>query len=839
MPATGAAPTAIPLVAAHTPGGTDGVVSVSLAKISGLQNVGQLPNDQEIVFGPTPGLTVIYGENGSGKSGYARVIKNACRARGATQDIKPDAFDPNATGPARAMFACRVGAVDTPVDWTDGSVTDPRLSNIFVFDSFSARSHVSEDGPACFKPRGLDVLPELAKACDTIKAELQEDIDAEFNQITVVRSTWNRTGSTTVGKIVNALGPDTDPAKIDAAAMWTDADDRKLGELIATLSTDPKLKAADTTAAANRIRALAVTAKSRATSVDETAMQTIGEAIKDAVITAKAAKAAAGPELKDGDLPGSCNDVWRKLWDAAKVFSVADAYPGKQFPFTEAGAKCVLCQQTLQPDAIDRYARFNKFVADETRKLADVAKAKVADLKMGVDLLRAIGSEATGVKADLDRETPGTYATVEAFTKAVDARIAHAQQCLKDGTWSDAPDLPASPCDDLLTLVTTLDARASAEAATANPVKKKETEAERDELTDKRWLAGKKDEVKAQIARYAYARKLKKCQVDCTTNTITIKSGELHDSHVTAAYCKAFEDERVALGLKTLSVKLDAAKGAKGERRFGVKLNGTATAKVGDIASEGEHRCIALAAFMAELSQASHKSAVVFDDPVSSLDHKRRDAIAARLVKEASYRQVVVFTHDLAFVCDLEAAARALSMKIHTHYIERLAGKPGRVLAGLPWDAQSYKEQMKTLNDQIGRLDRVHKMEGDSEYRDNAMPVIGRIRGACERIIEQKLLNRVIQRHDSRIDVKNTPSLAAVTTEQWKAVHAIWKECSNIIEAHAPPQSSPVNVPTPDRLKTWMQELQNTVDAVKQARDPASAPTVPESKLTRVSLPYA
>ncbi len=646
-----------PLAETHTPGGADGTVSVSLSKLSGLQNVGRLPNDQEIVFGAAPGLTVIYGENGAGKSGYARVIKKACRARGTPQDIKPDAFAVATAGPAKAKIGCRVGTVDTPVDWTDGSATDPRLGNIFVFDSFSARVHVGEDGPACFKPRGLDVLPELARACDAIKAELQAEIEVVYKKIKDARDGWSRNGTTAVAKLVNAINADTDLATIDAAAAFTETDEKRLAEITATLSTDPKLKAADTTAAAKRIRTFAETAKGRATSVDDTAMQNLGEAITEAETATKAAKAAAAPDLMDSDLPGSCNDVWRKLWDAARAYSVAHAYPGKTFPVMDADAKCVLCQQTLQPEAIDRYARFNKFVADETRKQADAAKVKVTALKPGVDLLRTIGTEAANIKADLDREAAGTFVAVESFARAIDARIANAQKCLKEGTWDDVPALTASPCAELVKLAEALDRRAKDELAAADPEKAKALAAERDELTDKKWLASKMDEVKAQIGWYNYAAKLEKCRDDCTTNAITIKSGELHEAHVTAAFCKAFEDELAALGMRTLPVKLDAAKGAKGERRFGVKLNGTTSVKVGDIASEGEHRCIALAAFMAELSQASHKSALVFDDPVSSLDHKRRDAIAARLMKEAERRQVIVFTHDLAFVCDIESAA--------------------------------------------------------------------------------------------------------------------------------------------------------------------------------------
>lgn len=49
---------------------------------------------------------------------------------------------------------------------------------------------------------------------------------------------------------------------------------------------------------------------------------------------------------------------------------------------------------------------------------------------------------------------------------------------------------------------------------------------------------------------------------------------------------------------------------------------------------------------------------IVFDDPVSSLDHMHREAVAARLAEEGKYRQVIVLTHDIAFLFLLDQAAR-------------------------------------------------------------------------------------------------------------------------------------------------------------------------------------
>lgn len=66
---------------------------VQIAAIKNLVNVNALAEGQSLPINPV-GLTVIYGENGAGKSGYSRVLKKACRARDQAEAILPDARKP-------------------------------------------------------------------------------------------------------------------------------------------------------------------------------------------------------------------------------------------------------------------------------------------------------------------------------------------------------------------------------------------------------------------------------------------------------------------------------------------------------------------------------------------------------------------------------------------------------------------------------------------------------------------------------------------------------------------------------------------------------------------------
>jgi hypothetical protein len=333
--------------------------------------------------------------------------------------------------------------------------------------------------------------------------------------------------------------------------------------------------------------------------------------------------------------------------------------------------------------------------------------------------------------------------------------------------------------------------------------------------------------------------KLTACQDDCFTGPVSDKAKKLDKQFITESFCAAFATEREALGLRTLPVSLVAKGVTKAETQFALSVDSAPGAVVAEIASEGEHRCIALAAFLADMAQATHRSALVFDDPVSSLDHKYRESIANRLVSEAAKRQVIVFTHCLAFICDLVRASKDESSSLHALHVEWSAGRPGRVVDGLVWDAKTYDAQIKTLREQIGKADKIYKEAGQSEYRDAAGPVIERMRGACERIIEMHFLNGAVKRHDSKISVGYTVSISAVTREDWTSVHRIWKALSNLIEGHAAPLSAPRNIPEPDQLKAWLQELTGMVDEVSKRREADKLTKAVEPKLNQSARPTA
>ena len=144
---------------------------VSLASIFHHRGVNALAEDQTLKFGS--GLTVVYGDNGAGKTGYIRILKSACRARG-QENILGNVV--SGTTPLTPVVAIKykVGAETDPREW-GGSGEDEFVSRVSVFDTHCAAVYLTEKTDVAFRPFGLDLFDKLVKACKAVRARLESE----------------------------------------------------------------------------------------------------------------------------------------------------------------------------------------------------------------------------------------------------------------------------------------------------------------------------------------------------------------------------------------------------------------------------------------------------------------------------------------------------------------------------------------------------------------------------------------------------------------------------------------------------------------------------------------
>ena len=180
------------------------------------------------------------------------------------------------------------------------------------------------------------------------------------------------------------------------------------------------------------------------------------------------------------------------------------------------------------------------------------------------------------------------------------------------------------------------------------------------ELEAQKVLASSRATVAERRDQLKHLDLIAKAKGSLRTRIVTDAGKQIAESAVTAELRDSWAQALLDLGLSEARVKMKKA-GSKGNYLTCLELDGC-TGKQGmtDVLSEGEQRVVALAAFMAELGLAEQGNAVVFDDPVSSLDHNHRELVAKSIVRLAESRQVIVFTHDLVFLADSMFTAKTL-----------------------------------------------------------------------------------------------------------------------------------------------------------------------------------
>jgi hypothetical protein len=104
------------------------------------------------VIEPHEGLTILFGENGTGKTGYARILKALADSRTADVILGDIALD--TAEPQSATVEYRLGQESATLDWHGETGMSP-FTRISIFDSPAVTFHVDEDLEYVYTPASL------------------------------------------------------------------------------------------------------------------------------------------------------------------------------------------------------------------------------------------------------------------------------------------------------------------------------------------------------------------------------------------------------------------------------------------------------------------------------------------------------------------------------------------------------------------------------------------------------------------------------------------------------------------------------------------------------------
>ena len=808
----------MPLAKEHVPDQTTGA-PVSLVSIFHHRGVNALAENQTLKFGP--GLTVVYGDNGAGKTGYIRILKSACRARGPEKILGNVVSGTTPLAPVVAI-KYKVGAEPDPREWA-GASEDEFVSRVSVFDTQCAAFYLTEKTDVAFRPFGLDLFDRLVKACKAVRAKLESEQRAlGTNALAAVQTTIPE--GTAVAKFLANVSSLTKPEAVQGLAQLSPEEEARLAlmekSLLDLQANDPEKLIRQLTVPAGRVQALVRHLKEVEAALSDDALKAVFDARTEGRRKSEEAKRLREATFQQGLLRGTGTDAWTALWESARRFSQEQAYPHKPFPVVEDEAQCVLCQQDLDHAAAHRLKQFEVFVAStaerELRQLRDTfsrQRKAFADLKTTTEAvdetLKEIRIEheavADAISAALSSNEKRQAAVLSALTE--DTHLAADCAALVSVT-AGAEGLSAQIDERIKTLRTS-----------ANDQARKSMTAEAHELRARKSLAAHQQTILDDIERRKKYAAYGLCIDDTKTQAITIKSTAVTKTVVSQKLKKSFQDELRNLSFGHVEVELKELGGADGVFYHKLVFTRAPGVELPKVVSEGEQRCLSIAAFFAELSTADDHSGIVFDDPVSSLDFQWRNGVARRLVQESKTRQVIVFTHDVVFLLSLRQYAEDLGVEPLDQHVRHQSKGAGVCAEELPWVALPVKKKIGYLNNCWQAADKLSRDGHQDAYEKEAKYLYGLLREAWERALEEVLLGGVVERYRPGVQTQQIAQIADITADDCKAVKTAMAKCSTWLPGHdqAPAARSPV--PGADELKVDIDSLSSWVTAIRKRRE--------------------
>lgn len=824
--ATGHLPAWPTLTKTHLKAGNQFAPVTVLGSIGPLRNIDRLAAEQPPLKFAINGVTLIYGPNGSGKSGYCRIAKRICHC---LHDVtlRGNVFEPPSREPREVTLSYRVDGEKTrTVIWDDRQAPPVELGRISVFDSDAAGIYVDEERSIEFLPFELALLTNLAAVLRTLdgRFKAEEMRLSKEHQAPLPLGYEKRSKVATLLATLRADQNLPSEAAMRALARWTEKDEAALQAIKLELARDPAHLLRVKEATKSVVEALVTDANTIFGVISNAGLANLKEAQRKAASTREAAQAAASAFAAEAAVPKVGGEAWRQMLVYAREFA-AEAYPGHKPPQLATAGTCVLCHQPLNETAQARLTAFDEYIEGRVNADAEAARKHFAQTAKAILELQI--SSGQDIKDKLINFVEGSTShqalvdRIDRFYGACQERhalVATAIKAIDYASLDELADLDRSAIDDLLAVADILASEIEGLKPKADVASKRlHRQQQLDELEARRKFSADIETFVARRNSLERLTKTKACITACAVASVTSQITRMRRRVLTTALQNSLRDEIAALDLQHLPLKL-ADRGEVGKSKVQIGLE--AQQKIGknsEILSEGERRALALAGFLAELTEVGARHGIVVDDPVSSLDHGRMEAVAKRLVKEAAAgRQVIIFTHNLFFHYAVLDAAQDMKVRVRQEWIAKHGDGFGIIDDNQqPWISMSVTKRLSIINDLLQKK-RAAYLEGDEAERSFVTNIYTKLRETWEHTVEEILFAGVVGRFKPGVATMRLRA-AHVDKSDYEAVYAGMTRCSKY-SGHDQSAGVPAELPKFEDIRADFEKLNSFVTAANARR---------------------
>jgi energy-coupling factor transporter ATP-binding protein EcfA2 len=777
--------------------------NLRLLSISNVQGINALAPKSPLRFGQN-NLTVVYGSNGSGKSGYVRILKHACGARN-PGTLHPNVYADYQTGGSCTIEYKRDGNTQEQAAWTvkDGTLAD--LASVDIFDAARGSKYVEEENDVKYEPPILSFFSELIAVCNKVARNLNGVLESNVSKKPILPGDFAKT---TLGKWYQELSGAETSEIVAQNTTWTDDDGSTLSETERRYAeSSPLERVKELRAKKQHADQLIRYTESELTALSDEKCKKIISLRVDVQHRRQAATTASEKLFSNTPLAGVGSETWRMLWEYARRYSLEHAYEELDFPNVREGARCVLCQQSLSEEAGRRLKSFEKYVKD-----AAVSAVKQAEKNLDQALERVNQRpEREIIEARYDASGlthEGDLPPVLAFFDQFSQRFS---KLLEAASTEDLTPLPS--CGAWLERSKAISSnyeeaqRIFERDAENDP--KPQLAYQRLELKTRKWLAEQLRAIQEEVERGKALDLLGKAKRNAESGgrVLSTKKGDLAIELITEGFVQRFRDQLHNLRASHIKVELVKKRVERGRVLHEIRLKGSDAGRLTEILSEGEYRIVSFAAFLADVMASQHPTPFVFDDPISSLDQDFEEAVAHCLVDLAKERQVIVFTHRISLFVSLMERCKKMKIDPQRICVRREpwgTGEPGDVpiFAQKPINALN-----KLLNERLSNARKIFEQEGFAGYAPVAKAICSDFRILLERMVESELMGDVVQRFRRSVQTQDRiERLALITSDDCKFFDGMMTKYS--IFEHSQPIEAPVEAPPPEILEDDLTQLQ-------------------------------
>lgn len=784
-----------------------------LLEVSG---VNALKEGTGINFG-IANIAVVYGQNGSGKTGFARLLKHACGSR-AKEDILPNVFMAGASSPKAKISIARAGELQPHIEWSIDAPTHRFLRDVHVFDSQSAKLYMGPKNEARYEPRKMRFLSSLITVCDRISKALEEEKVALVKKMPAIPPDL---ASTAGAKWANGVTAVTTAAEVEKRCTYEQAhDDERISGEQALNEKDIPGKLALVAKSVSTFETLKASINALKLSFGAERITPLINARKDAQSKRKTASEDAKKIFAQAPLDGVGQDSWLALWKHARKYSESLAYPEMMFPVTVDNGRCVLCQQALDEPTKQRLTSFEAFVKGglEAESLAAEKVLKDAAVYIPAMPTQQAWKLQCGILKLSDEVADTTFAALQARWDGINAATEIA--AIPEFNWIPFEDQAAA-------LLLTYRTEQKTLTDLLQDDKRKLLAARVFDLRTSQWLNQNKHSISEEIARLAVLKRIEKAGALAKTNALTTKKNELGENELSIEYQARFAAELKELGGTRIPISPECKKEGKGRISFGLAMtDAKKLSSAAHVLSEGETRIVTLAAFLADMGGSSDPNPFIFDDPISSLDQSFEERVVTRLVELSKTRQVVVFTHRLSLLTLIENTidrlkgqakmeGRDAPATLHVQSLRRMGKVAGITNPLSIRDANPQSAANRLRDEAVPQLGKLHATGQVEEYDERVKSVCSDFRILVERCVEKVLINDVLTRFRRSVETKNKiGALAKITPEDCQLVDTLMSRYSSF--EHSQPDELPAELPDFEEIKKDVTELAAWIDGFKK-----------------------